>query len=240
MQMLMSWYTSKQDVPNSCYYNIMSLVDLLFPKICVGCGREGEYICLECQRKLVRPAGICPMCAKPSLDGWTHPRCRSKYGMERLLVGLPYRGLVQDCLKKVKYKSAWEVLDFLYRLQIPDIRLQENIVTAVPMFAKKARERGFDQAEMIAKLLAQDLRGSSSQVLERMRETRPMFGLKKKERRENVEGAFKLLNHYTIKTLNQRIILVDDVWTTGATMRECARMLKEAGAKEVCGVTLAR
>ena len=162
--------------------------------------------------------------------------------MERLIVGLPYRGLVQDCLKKVKYKSSWEIIDFLFKLCNFD--LNSGIVTHVPMFTKKARERGFDQAEMIAMLLAKDLRGSSSQVssqvLERMRETRPMFGLKKDERKKNVEGAFKLLNHYTIKTLNQRMILVDDVWTTGSTMRECARVLKRAGVKEAWGVALAR
>lgn len=205
----------------------------------MGCRREGKYICLDCQRRLTRPEGICPMCCKASLDGWTHPRCRSKYGMERLIVGLPYRGMVQDCLKKVKYKSAWDILNFLYRLQIPDIRLQENIVTAVPMFAKKARERGFDQAEIIAQLLAKDLQGVSLKVLERVRETRPMYGLKRKDRLKNVYDAFRLNPKSEI--LNPKlVVLVDDVWTTGSTMRECAEVLKRAGAREVWGVALAR
>jgi len=188
----------------------------------------------------VRPEGICPMCAKPSLDGWTHPRCRSKYGMERLIVGLPYRGMVQQCLKQVKYKSAWEILDFLFRLQTIDARLQNFVITSVPMFAQKARERGFDQAEIIAKLLAKDLQGDSLKVLERTRETKPMFGLTRKARAENIKDAFRVLHHYTITPLPKKIILVDDVWTTGSTMRECARVLKRAGAKEVWGVALAR
>lgn len=217
----------------------MSLVDWIYPIICVGCKREGEYICGDCRKKLIVPEAICPMCCKPSLNGWTHPRCRSKYGMERLIVGLPYRGMVQDCLKKVKYKSAWDILNFLYRLQIPDIRLQENIVTAVPMFAKKARERGFDQAEIIAQLLAKDLQGQSLKVLERVRETKPMFGLTRKERQKNIEGAFSLNPKSEI--LNPKlVVLVDDVWTTGSTMRECAEVLKRAGAREVWGVALAR
>ena len=223
----------------------MSLVDWIYPRICVGCGREGEYICLECQKKLVCPAAICPMCAKPSLNGWTHPRCRSKYGMERLLVGLPYRGLVQDCLKKVKYKSAWEMVGFLYGLSArisSDLRSLHPgfVITSVPMWRQKERERGFNQAEIIAQLLAKDLQGESLKVLERTRETKPMFGLPRKARQKNIEGAFRVLHHYTITPLPKKIILVDDVWTTGSTMRESARVLKRGGVREVWGVTLAR
>jgi len=226
----------------------MDILNLIYPKLCVGCRREGQYICLDCQRKLVRPEEICPMCAKPSLDGWTHPRCRSKYGMERLIVGLPYRGMVQQCLKKVKYKSAWEILEFLYPLwqrkmvggQWP---MFDNVaITSVPMWREKERKRGFNQAEIIAQLLARDLRGLSSQVLERVRETKPMFGLDRKKRQVNIEDAFRVLHHYTVTPLPlpQNIILVDDVWTTGATMKECAKVLKGNGWKEVWGVTLAR
>lgn len=219
---------------------IMSIVDFVFPKICVGCGREGQYICDQCQSKLLIPEQICPMCCRPSLDGWTHPKCRNKYGMERLIVGLPYRGMVQQCLKKVKYKSAWEIISFLYdlwRTNCSDIATGDMVVTCVPMWRQKERIRGFNQAEIVAELVAKNYKVRNLVILERVRETKPMFGLKKDERRENISGAFMIKGQ--VAGL-QRIVLVDDVWTTGATMRECVRMLKRAGVSEVWGLTLAK
>lgn len=135
--------------------------------------------------------------------------------MERLLVGLPYRGLVQQCLKKVKYKSSWEVVDFLFGLG--NFEKCEGIVVPVPMYAKKERERGFNQAERIARSL-----DSPVQLLARVRATKPMFGLDRKKRQENIRGAFAISKQLAANGLRQkRVILVDDVWTTGATMREC-------------------
>lgn len=218
----------------------MSILDIVFPRICVGCGREGEYICIMCRLKLVRPEPICPMCGKLSLDGKTHARCIAREGMEGLWVGLPYKGMVQQCLKKVKYKSAWEIIGFLYGLcQFDDLR--DWVITSVPMWGEKERERGFNQADIVARLVAEKNKVPYLVTMERTRETRPMFGLKKKERRENVEGAFEISKQLTANSLQQkRVILVDDVWTTGATMRECTRVLKEVGAGEVWGLTLAR
>ncbi|MFH1244180.1 MAG: phosphoribosyltransferase family protein [bacterium] len=161
--------------------------------------------------------------------------------MERLEVGLPYRGLVQKCLKKVKYKSAWEIVSFLFCIwkeNCSDTVSRDTVITSVPMWREKERQRGFNQAEIIGKLLARNGRVSYLAMLERTRETRPMFGLKKKERRENVRGAFRVQNQCHSDKVSQ-IILVDDVWTTGATLRECARVLKEAGVREVWGLTLA-
>lgn len=211
----------------------MSLVDLIYPVICVGCQREGGYICLECQEKLKKPEEICPTCTRPSLDGFTHPRCRGKLGMDRLLVGLPYQGLVQKCLKKVKYKSNWDIVESLYILCKFEV-ISEMVVTYVPMWGKKQQERGFNQAEIVAKLVAA---GYQITLLERSRETKPMFGLSKPERQINIENVFRFVGG---KTAPEKVLLVDDVWTTGATMRECAKVLKQNGVREVWGLTLAR
>ena len=176
------------------------------------------------------------MCAKPSLDGWTHQRCRKAYGMERLLVGLPYKGVVQECLKKVKYKSAYDIIQFLYKL-CDFGQFDNSVITSVPMWNQKERERGFNQAKILSELM-----GDQVDLLERIRETKPMFGLNKEQRISNIEGAFKINSKSQMGKFSnlERVILVDDVWTTGATMRECARILKIHGAKEVWGVTLAR
>lgn len=139
----------------------------------------------------------------------------------------------------MKYKSAWDILNFLYRLCVfPEIT---GIVTSVPMWREKERERGFNQAQIVAQLL-----GNNINLLERVRETKPMYGLKRKDRLKNVCDAFRLNPKSEILNLPDRqagpklIVLVDDVWTTGSTMRECAGVLKRAGVGEVWGVTLAR
>jgi ComF family protein len=217
----------------------VSILDVIFPKLCVGCRKEEEYICDTCQRKLIIPTQICPMCSKPSLDGWTHPKCRKVFGMERLIIGLSYHGMVQQCLKKVKYKSAWDVLSFLYSLTNFG-ELGTCVVTSVPMWRQKERERGFNQAEILAELTAKNYKGTNLVILKRIKETKPMYGLKKEDRLENIAGAFSVNTSLAGLQGLTRIILVDDVWTTGATMRECAYILKRAGIAEVWGVTLAK
>ncbi len=152
--------------------------------------------------------------------------------MDRLLVGLPYQGLVQKCLKKVKYKSNWDIVECLYKLcRFEDF--PEMVATYVPMWKKKEQERGFNQAEIVAKLVA---RGNQIKLLERCRETKPMFGLSKPERQKNIENVFRFVG----ESCPEKVLLVDDVWTTGATMRECAKVLKQNGVKIVWGLTIAR
>lgn len=216
----------------------MGIIDLIFPKICVGCSRQGEYICCDCQKELRKPEEICPECGKPSLDGRVHARCRTRQGMDGLVAGLSYHGMVQQCLKKVKYKSAFDIIQFLYRIA-KLAKLEGSMVTCVPMWRGKERKRGFNQAKVLAEIVAKEFGLKEVDLLSRIRPTSPMFGLKKSERRENVRGAFKLLDPAN-KLVNQNIILVDDVWTTGATMRECARVLRRSGAETVWGLTLAR
>lgn len=157
--------------------------------------------------------------------------------MDGLVVGLPYRGVVQQCLKKVKYKSAFDIIQFLERIAKFE-KMSDFVVTCVPMWREKERKRGFNQAKVLAEIVAREFGLKEVDLLLRIRPTSPMFGLKKAERRENVRGAFKLIDPAK-KMVNQSIILVDDVWTTGATMRECAGVLKRSGAETVWGLTLA-
>lgn len=215
----------------------------------MGCGRLGEYMCPECQLKLEAPELVCPMCGSASLGGVSHGRCRRGWGIERLVVGLKYRGVVQKCLKRVKYQSAWDILSFLFKVWqdrggLEEIKLdgQGVLVSSVPMWSSKERERGFNQAEILADLLvsAYPMALQKAQVLVRTRSTLPMFGLKKEERRENVQGAFTIKEGQEKVVVGKHVILVDDVWTTGATMRECARCLMNAGAVRVWGVALAK
>jgi len=216
----------------------MSIVDLIFPIVCVGCGKEGEYICSKCFAKIHQPAQICPMCCKPSIDGWTHARCRNNSGLDRLIIGLPYKGLVQKCLKKVKYKSAWDIIKFLY-MKSNFVGFDDSIITAVPMWGGKEQSRGFNQAEIFAQLISKQFNSKSLKLLERVRDTKPMFGLNKNERKLNVRDSFRMKSGRDLDISEKKMLLVDDVWTTGATMRECVTVLKRSGAKEIWAVVLA-
>lgn len=146
--------------------------------------------------------------------------------------------MVQDCLKNVKYRSGWDVIRFLYKLcELPE--LGDCVVVGVPMWSLKERERGFNQAELIGKLVAESYNVPNYEALERIRMTKPMFGLNIADRKINVSKAFKISNKYTNQLEGERVILVDDVWTTGSTVRECAKVLKMIGVNEVWGVALA-
>lgn len=205
----------------------MSIVDLFYPKLCMGCGREGKYICEECWDRI----------------GRGESRVMRVEGLEGLVAPYRYKGVLQQALKKVKYKSAWEVVEDIaekWIRQVLSYNLQftktETVVTSVPMFKKKGRERGFNQAEVLAKKLAEVSGLEYRVLLARTRETKPQYGMKREEREKNIEGAFEWMGG---KRVPSQVLLVDDVWTTGSTMRECARVLKTSGAGEVWGLVLA-
>ena len=114
---------------------------------------------------------------------------------------------------------------------------QNTILVPVPMHPKKKRRRGFDQAEILAKALAEATKTKHENILTRIHNTPPQSGLHPQQRLENVRGAFQIRPGYVVK--GRSFTLVDDIYTTGASLNECARVLKAAGAVEVCALTLA-
>jgi len=162
---------------------------------------------------------------------------------------LRYSGVVRKIIKAIKYRGSYDMVAELvgiWNLQRLD---GEWIITAVPMWEPKRKLRGFNQAELIARMVAKRWGMEYRELLTRTRETMPMYGLKREERIENVGGAFEV-NHKSQTRLAarqvlqfsnvQRIVLVDDVWTSGATMSECVRVLYQAGAGRVVMVSVAR
>ena len=112
-----------------------------------------------------------------------------------------------------------------------------DFVTWVPTSAHNLRERGYDHAQLIAEQVACYLEIPLVQALKRSRQTQPMYGLNPAERRANVFDAFSIVK--TASVLDARVLIVDDILTTGATFSECARTLREAGAEQVCAAAAA-
>ncbi len=221
----------------------MDIRDLLFPKKCVGCGKWGNYLCGDCfsQLKWLR-SQICPGCGRQAVEGKTHWRCLRRWGMNGLVSLLVYEGVTRRMITALKFKF---VADLAKEVVGKIVDGQEDwaekfrgfTVTPVPLHAKRLKWRGFNQAEMIAKIVAKKWGLEFREILERVKQTGQQVGKTREERWGNIKGVFGLKAE---DRLPGTILLIDDVWTSGATMQECAKVLKRAGVKEVWGLTLAR
>lgn len=222
------------------------LLDLLFPRTCVGCGKIGVYVCAQCLNRLaIVTEYICPECTKPSPFGTTHKKCLTGTSLTGLWTGFEYKGLIQKLVGEYKYSFVSDITQTLVELSIslPSWQIMPQhawIITPVPLHKSRLRERGYNQSALMAKGLAQYLDCYyTDKLVIRQRKTVPQMQLDKHHRLNNLNKAFKYIGpRHGLKNLS--VLLVDDVWTTGTTLRQTARQLKRAGAEQVWGWTLAR
>lgn len=220
-----------------------TIIDFVFPKVCVGCGLWGCFLCSECQERLDFVDQICPMCGEESLMGWTHPRCKDKYGLDGLIAIYEYREPVaRAVIDGVKYGFNKELLKIV--LKGFEFETGENFDCLVPVPLHFYREnwRGFNQAELMAEVVSSRMTDVRlEKLLVRMKNTKQQVTMKtKEEREENIRGAFKINEKFKNSKLKKlKILLVDDVFTSGADMRECTKVLKKAGVELVWGLALA-
>ena len=229
------------------------LLDFLFPRKCLGCGRLGAYFCSQCLNFIsLNPQRICPVCGRLSIDGQTHPQCLKPQSLDGLTAIFSYQGLIKKAIKKLKYRFISDLAEDLVELFLSfcgedkaftRFTQKKNVfLIPIPLHQKRLAWRGFNQAELLGEIIASNLNlNFLPNLLLRIKNTPPQAKLKKKERLENVKGAFKFnlaLKRFKHQTSN--ILLFDDVWTTGATLKEAAKVLKRNGAQRVWGLTLAR
>ena len=220
----------------------LSFLDLLFPKRCVSCGKFGAYICKDCFSKIEfiqKP--VCPVCQRQAVGGKTHPGCQGRLRLDGLVVATRYSGSVKKAIAKVKYKWAYDIAKILIDLIVVNLwkfdLASDLILVPVPLHVRRKKWRGFNQAEILAKSLSLKFNQPYGEYLARIIETASQVGLKKDERKKNVKGAFRLRTGADVSGKN--ILLVDDVYTSGATMQEACRVLKKAGAKTVWAMAVA-
>lgn len=211
----------------------------------MNCGRFGSYVCDSCKVGLWEEEQICPICTRNSRYGLPHKYCHKSWGLDGLVCLWSYDGIAKKIIKKAKYKYFYDVLGELINLPEGEEyfyfrKFLENKpgVVPVPLHEKRYRERGFNQADVIGQAFATRHKlACNSHLLLRTRDTGHQAGRERPERLMAVKDAFQLK---TKDQLPRTILLVDDVWTTGATMCECCRVLKMAGVKNVWGLVLAR
>jgi len=219
----------------------------------VGCGRSGRYFCFDCLRSVrIRGDWRCPRCSRVAVGGRVHLGCKQRYGLDGLVSLLSYKGLVRLGVHGLKYEfmkdleseflkifglSVKEKLKDRQGVEFKKFLRKKPTVVSVPLHWRRENWRGFNQAEMIGRWVGEGLGLELVDMLERKRASQPQTKLGRKERRENVRWAFGVRRGVVAA---KRVLLVDDVWTTGATMRAGSQALKRAGVKEVWGLTLAR
>lgn len=233
-----------------CYTLGMDLLDLIFPKRCVSCRKFGSFLCSMCFAYISFDVEtVCIACNKAAIDGITHPGCRQKNTLEGVLASVVYEGTMKKLLHAYKFapfvKQVEPILiSLLYegiiQKELFHKLLKKNpLLVPIPLHALKLRQRGYNQAEILARALGQKFNLRVADLLKRNKATVSQFALDRKARRENISGAFMIKPEKGKFLKGQTIILIDDVLTTGATLAEAGEMLKKQGAKEVWGVTLA-
>lgn len=224
------------------------LVDFFYPINCVGCGRPRTWLCEECSSKLSYISELtCLVCGKPAIAGFTHPRCATRYTPERILCFYDYRQKeVASLVKLLKYKGYTSVASAMAGLVVEALQEtgakigKEAIVVPVPLFPLRELKRKFNQAEILGREVAGsfglDIR---CDLVQRVRNTPSQTNLKEEARRKNVHEAFAVAKAKESFILGKDFIVVDDVYTTGATILEVCRILKRAGARWVYALTFA-
>jgi ComF family protein len=224
------------------FSNAASLaLDLAFPSACAGCGSEGEPLCSAC-----RPA----LDARLALPGGTPIGLPAELPMPLLQIEwcAPFAGSVRAALHELKYGGERRLarpLGEAVARRWARVGIGATVVVPVPVHADRERQRGYDQAALIAEVAARALGLPCVVALERARATAAQFELGRDERSANVAGAFRLRRAAAsdagpTAVLGQWVLLVDDVVTTGATLAACAAALEEAGAYAVSAIAVAR
>ena len=212
--------------------------------------RAGEYLCNQCEAKAVRiVAPFCQKCSEP-FEGFitsefTCANCaHRRIHFDAAVSAYRGRGMVREIIHEFKYGRQIHLRRLVARwlhAALDDERLRGrrfDVVVPVPLHATRLRERGFNQASLLAALLSAQTSIPSKPLLDRIRYTTTQTALDRSERMENLHDAFRLRKNADVRGL--RVLLIDDVLTTGSTLSECARVLKRAGALSVHAATAAR
>lgn len=223
--------------------------DLLFPKKCVGCGALGIFICLACEKNIEwRSQELCFVCRRPSNRGKTHTHCDGSTAIDMYTALWKYNAVMKRVIKCIKYRLVADAYQDVFQIaaqgiggKIADIKavFGDFALVPIPLHSKRLRERGFNQAELIAQSIHKISGIPFENVLERARYTGAQAAIHHAaQRKANMADAFRI--RPTAHVAGGAFLLIDDVITSGATTAEAARVLKAAGARHVAALALAQ
>src|SRR3954447_753109 len=217
-------------------------LDLVFPPRCAACGERGYLICPACAAAIVYirvPA--CPTCGRGGAGPGICPVCRAyPPALDGMVAATTFAGPVRECIHALKYEGQRPYAATLAGIAAPAFAALAvaDALVPVPLHPRRERRRGFNQSLLIARKLAGDTMPIMPGWLTRMRDTPQQVGQDRASRHANVADAFACPDPAAI--CGRRILLVDDVATTGATLDACARTLQSAGATSIHAFVVAR
>lgn len=218
---------------------IDSALELFAPFDCVRCKREGKLVCRECAGIIAKPKiSACALCNVLTSDFQLCSTCRRKTKLHGVLVASRYEGEIKILIRMLKYERAQAASRFLADFLVPLVRTRQyDLITWVPVSSRRFRERGYNQAKLIAKKLSVHVQVPYAETLGRLGHERQV-GTDRKVRISQLKGKIYCTRPARLK--NKRILIIDDVVTTGATLSECADVLAKAGTKSVWGAAVAK
>lgn len=200
----------------------MDLLEIFFPVMCLECRRKGEYICKSCLDKV--PIG-----------GWYN----GNYSIFR------YKGVIRKAIISLKYKFAYDLSDelslvIINKLKDINLPLKNIVLVPIPLHVQREKWRGFNQSEILGEKIAKKMEWKYfPYLLIKNKKTNPQINLKGLDRRKNLSGVFEVNPIYKPLPPTYSLILFDDVNTTGSTILEAKKTLKEAGFKKVYSLSIA-
>jgi ComF family protein len=223
------------------------ILDLIFPKICQCCGEVGSYICDSCIEKKFKYTlkQKCHVCKKAVNKGMIHDKCKAESFLDGVFIIAKYDKFIENYIADIKYEFYYAMIPDLVKVMNKYLErnkkfkkiIAQSDVTYVPLHFWRKRWRGFNQAERIASGIAEEWGSKCKRLLKRKRNTKCQVGLKKKERLNNLKDAFECKYSGNVK---RSVVIIDDVMTTGSTLEECGKALKDADIEKVYGLVAAR
>ncbi|MEN6330774.1 MAG: ComF family protein [Smithella sp.] len=229
--------------------------DIIFPPQCLACSEiinksSKQVFCPSCLSKIRLITGsLCPICGLPFLDSPAEShicgdcmQSQPYYSRARAVAG--FESIIMDVIHKFKYgrniSTGSALGSFMAGFSFPDFDFSEySLFIPVPLHIKRLRERGFNQSLLLAKEMGKKYKlPVNFSLLKRCNFTLTQTGLNRAEREKNIKGAFAVTDKN--KIAGECVILIDDVYTTGSTINECARVLLKAGAQKAAAITLSR
>jgi ComF family protein len=220
-----------------------ALLELVFPPRCVGCGKRGFSLCQQCRAELpMLEAGICARCSSLRPANGTCRGCRQlSPQLMSIRAVCSYRGAARKAVHIFKFRSGRylaPVLGELLRAELKRRPIRADLLIPVPIAPGRLRDRGYNQTELLAHQIVGIVGARFAPDLLQRKDRTPQLTLSAADRMTNLEGAFTCVAPERVK--EKRILLVDDVCTTGATLSACAEALVEAGAARVSAIVFAR
>lgn len=232
---------------NLLSFGVNILADVFYPKYCFGCRRAAGYLCKFCVGQVsVLKETFCIVCDKQNQGGLTHTECETQTTPDRLICALKYQDeVVSDMIITGKYYFIPELFAVLGALtahtilqnhiDFPEEDLKDFVVCAIPLHKSRQRWRGFNQTEIAGRIIAQAFNLPYARILTRNKKTKTQKDLSADARKANMADAFSL--SYSAP---KKVILIDDVTTTGQTFLEATRLLKENGSEIVWCLSIAK